>query len=127
MTAPPMMMAAPTAQRTSKPTIAGVFCILGVLASLIGLIVALVLAALFAGLGGMAMPFGSMFGSSVAIVLIMGLVGMIGGVMGAMFSFQRKKWMMALVGTILLLVTGHVLTGIIALILVAISKKEFAS
>jgi len=118
-------MGGATGPRTAKPTIAGVFCILGLLVSLLLLIASVILASLLGSLGGFGL-FG-MFGGGIAILAIMGILGMVGGLMGAIFSFQRKKWMMALVGSILLLVSLHVLTGIIALILIAISKKEFAS
>lgn len=121
MTAP--MMPGPPVARSSKPTIAGVFCILGLIASLLALIVALVVASLLGGMGVSLINIGG----GIAVTAILGILGMVGGLMGAIFSFQRKKWMMALVGSILLLVSFHFLTGIIALILILISKKEFAN
>lgn len=114
-----------TAPHSAKPTIAGVFCILGLIVSLLLLLVTLALASLLGSLGGFGL-FG-IFGGGIAIVAILGILGMVGGLMGAIFSFKRQKWMMALIGSILLLVSLHVITGIIALILIAISKKEFAS
>ena len=117
----PMQMPPP---HSSKPTIAGVFCILGLLVSVLGLLVTLVLASLLGSLGMMNM-FG--VGGGVAVSALLGILGIVGGLMGAMFSFQRKNWMMALIGTILLLVSLHIITGLIALIFVAISKKDFAN
>jgi len=119
MTAP---MPAPPVERTSKPTIAGVFCILGLIASLLGLIVTLLVASL---LGGMSVSIINI-GGGLAVAGAIAVVGMVGGLMGAIFCFQRKKWMMALIGAILLLATLHIITGIIALILILMSKKEFA-
>ena len=116
-------MPGPPVARSSKPTIAGVFCILGFIASLLGLLVVLVLASLLGGMGVSLIGIGG----GIAVSAIMGILGMVGGLMGAIFSFKRQKWMMALIGSILLLVSLHVLTGIIALILILLSKKEFAN
>lgn len=117
-------MPPPPAPHSSKPTIAGVFAILGFLASLFGLIAALILESLMGDMG-LSMSLVPGLGDAMAIVYGTALLGMVGGIMCAIFSFQRKKWMLALVGAILLLASTHFLTGIIALILVLLSKNEF--
>ena len=125
MNAPMMMAPMPMPpQRSSKPTIAGVFCILGALVSILGLLVTLILASIL-GSFGMLNMFG--VGGGVGVSALLGILGLVGGIMGAMFSFQRKNWMMALIGCILLLASLLIITGLIAVILVGISKKEFSS
>lgn len=125
MNAPMMMAPMPMPPpQSSLPTVGGVFCILGAIVSILTLLVTLVLASLLGGMGMLNM-FG--IGGGFAVTALLGILGLVGGIMGAMFSFQRKNWMMALIGSILLLASLHVITGLIAVICIAISKKSFSS
>ena len=117
MMPPPGMMMQPPVEKSGKPTIAAVFGILGFLVSLVGLIVTVLLASILGGFGMMDM-FG--IGGGVAVIGLLGVLGMVGGLMCAIFCLKRKNWMLALIGSILLLASTHFITGIIALIMVAL-------
>ena len=60
-----------------------------------------------------------MLGASIAMVTV-GIVAIIGGV----YAIRRRNWGLALAGSILA-VPGIPPAGVLALVLVAISRKEF--
>ncbi len=54
-------------------------------------------------------------------ILVMGILSLIGGIL----SVQKKGWGMALTGSITSILGGSFLLGILSLVFVAISKREF--
>jgi hypothetical protein len=64
----------------------------------------------------------AVFGFLALYLLILGLLSLVGGI----FAVQRKKWGLALAGAITAFFGGGIL-GILAIIFVAMSKKEFSS
>ncbi len=119
--AQPMMPMQP--EKTAKPVVAGALLIVAALIAIIdwGMIIvgSSQLDAFLPGLSSIVTVCG-------AIGLIFGIFALIGGV----FALQRKMWGLALVGSILgLLTIGFLflssLFSLIALILIAISKSEF--
>lgn len=123
-TAPPMMMA-PAAEKTAMPVAGGALVLI---AGILGLGQGAVLFLPGAALAGI--PGGESLAAILAICggifVIFGLVAIVGGIM----AVQRKMWGLALVGSILgLLALGFILGSVLSLvglILIAISKKEFA-
>ena len=116
--------------KTMKPTIAGIFMIIAGIEGMVlwGLVAAAggVLSSVFAGVPG-AEGLAAIVVVCGAIGIIFGLIALIGGVM----ALQRKKWSLALIGSILgLFMIGFVvfeasILSLVALILIAMSKKEF--
>jgi len=108
-------------QKTARPVIAGVLSIIAGAMCLVAVLVFFVIAGISTVLGG---PFVLM---PVLFVLIglpavaLGVISIIGGV----YATQRKRWGWALAGSITALVISTVL-GIVAVILVAIAREEFA-
>jgi len=105
------------------PTVAGILLIFAGIISLIVWGIILALGGLLAAL----LPIGG------ALLLVCGAVGVIFGlfaIIGGAMAIQRKNWGLALVGSILgLLTIGFVgeatVLSLIALILLAVSRKEF--
>jgi hypothetical protein len=64
----------------------------------------------------------AVFGFLALYLLILGLVSLIGGI----FAVQRKKWGLAIAGAITAFFGGGIL-GILAIIFIAMGKKEFRS
>jgi hypothetical protein len=98
------------------PVTAGILTIIaGVVDFLVGLIVGAIghtfgfITGVW-GLGAFGMPH-----------IILGIIAVIGGV----FALQRKAWLMALIGAICALMWPLSLFGILAIIFVALSQKEF--
>jgi hypothetical protein len=115
----------PGVKKTAMPTIAGIFSIISGAAKLMGVLVLLAVSLL--------MPFESrMFAriqhpvillSVVGILLvILGVLAIIGGV----YSLKRKNFSLSLAGSIAALLPFNLL-GLAAIILIALSKKEFES
>ncbi len=104
-------------ERTWKPTTAG---ILSIVAGAIGLIIGIVVAALGETIGMMAGFWG--WGAIGAPMIALGIVAIVGGI----FALQRRVWGMALAGAICALIWPMTILGILAIIFVAMSKKEFA-
>lgn len=55
--------------------------------------------------------------------LVTGALALVGGI----FALKRRNWGLALTGSIAALVGGSTLLGILAIVFVAMSKREFAS
>lgn len=126
--APPMGM--PAKPKTIMPTLAGIFLIIAGLEGMVlwGLVAAAggVLAGFFVGIPG-AEGLAAIIVICGAIGIIFGLIALVGGVM----ALQRKRWSLALIGSILgLFMLGFVvfeasILSLIAIILLAISRHEF--
>jgi hypothetical protein len=101
---------------TWMPTAAGILAILaGAGDLLLGLITLAVGHAIgrFSGIWG--------FGLIGVPHIILGIISIVGGV----FALRRQTWWLALVGAILALMWPSTLFGILSIIFVALSKKEF--
>lgn len=111
--------AGPLVEKTSKPVAGGVLIIIG---ALIGIATGGLLAAGSSILIPISIP-----GLS-AILLVCGVIWLILsliGLMGGIFAIQRSHFGLAILGGIFSLLFGGFIFGLIGLILVAISKKEF--
>ena len=112
-------------ERTSKPIIAG---ILEIIAGLLGLLAALSLfivvgmtgGSLDTPMGPLQAPVPGLIMSSGIVTIVLAILSLVGGI----FALQRKMWGLVLAGSIGALLTAFLL-GIPAIILTAISKKEF--
>ena len=106
----------PEVKKTWMPTTAGILTIIAGAGNLFaGLIVSLAgsiasWASGFWGLGAIGVP-----------LIILGIIAIVGGV----FALQRKTWWLALVGAIVALMWPCSLLGILSVIFVCVSKKEF--
>jgi hypothetical protein len=105
---------APPPQKSGMGTVAGVMYILGAVFLLITLIGGILAAALGSIIGGaMDSDEVSKFAAYIwGVCVVMPLIGMIFGILGAVFVFQRKKFTIAMVGGVLGLVAG-ILSGIL--------------
>jgi hypothetical protein len=104
------------APKTWMPVTAGIFTIIaGVVDFLVGLIVGAIghAAGVFAGIWGL--------GAFGVPHIVLGIIAVIGGI----FAVQRKVWLMALVGAICALMWPLSLLGILSIIFVCLSQKEF--
>ena len=113
-TPPPAGGSQPTPQ-TWMPVVAGILTIVaGVVDFFVGLIVGARghVAGFFGiwGLGAFGVPH-----------IVLGIIAVIGGI----FALQRKVWLMALVGAICALMWPLSLLGILSIIFVCLSQKEF--
>ena len=111
-------------KQTWMPTTAGVLCIIaGALELINGLFIGTIfgiLSTIFAVFTDlMALPG---IGVIVGIpMVIFGIVSMIGGI----YCLRRKNWGLCLAGAICALLPGSGLLGILSIIFISISKKEF--
>jgi len=106
-------------EKTWKPTTAG---ILSIVAGVLNLIVGIALAATDVMLLGpiIGLP---VLGPLAAVLIILGIVSLVGGI----FAVQRRIWGMALAGAICALFPPPVIIlGILAIVFVALGKREFA-
>jgi hypothetical protein len=109
------------AVKTWKPTTAG---ILTLIAGVLNVIAGIVVAALSGFIGSMMwwMPRWMGFGAIGAALIVIGIVSIIGGI----FALQRRTWGRALAGAICALLSPPVIIlGILAIIFISLSKKEF--
>jgi hypothetical protein len=117
---------APAKEQTIKPVLAGIFLIIAALLAFYSGAVLLTAETIADDIPLMGDTLSDLLTICGAIFIIFGLLALLGGV----FSMMRKKWGLALVGSIFALLSfgmGGIgsLLGLIALILVAISKSEF--
>jgi len=108
--------------KTWKPTTAG---ILGIIAGVVGIIFGIVIAVLGAIGGGVLAVFrlpalGGMIVGATAIPLILGIVAIVGSI----YALMRRRWGLALAGSICSLFCVWFL-GIPAIIFVILGKGEF--
>ena len=120
--APPMYSAPPPPPppaKTVKPMIAGIMNLITAMGAFYWTYSFFVAGAILAGIPGAA-GIATVFGAMCAIGGILALLA-------AIFCFQRKNYGIALIGSILGMIIGGVfIFGLIATILVAISKSEFS-
>ena len=110
-------------EKTWKPATAGV---LGIIAGIVGVIFGIVLAALGTTGGGILAIFGlpalgGIVAGAAAIPLILGIVAILGSIQ----ALGRRRWGLALAGSICSLFCVWFL-GIPAIIFVILGKREFA-
>jgi len=107
----------PAVEKTGKPVAGGALIIVGAVVGIIMGIFFLIGSALF-----MPIPIAAgLFAICGAIWLILSIIAMVGGV----FAIKRTHFGLAILGGILSLIFGGFIFGLIGLILVALSKKEF--
>ena len=106
----------PEPAKTWLPTTAGVLCIVaGTVDLFIGLLVSTIAEAVgiltgFLGLGALGLP-----------LIILGVVAIIGGI----FALRREVWGLALAGAICALIWPLSLLGLLAVIFLAVARREF--
>jgi hypothetical protein len=112
------------------PTAGGV---LNIIAGALGLLGSILRLCLFGGLfssflpgifhdgGG---PFLHAWGSILIIISVIYMAANIISLAGGIFALQKKRWGWALAGSICAVISSSVL-GIVALIFIALSRKEF--
>ena len=112
-------------EKTNKPTVAG---ILAIISGVLGLIWAV---SLFIGFGvtsgALGIPTGYIPGFVPGLVMGMGILSAIIGILalvGGIHALQRKKWGLALAGSIAAILSTFIL-GILAILFTAQSKNEF--
>lgn len=98
---------------------------------LIGGIISMIFGALILIIGTALVPLGGGVGAAVAVCgsipLIFGIIAILGGIM----ALQRRSWGLALTGAILCMISIgfyglSFILGLVAIILIAISREEFA-
>ncbi|MDY7018604.1 MAG: hypothetical protein SU899_00795 [Chloroflexota bacterium] len=107
-------------ERTWKPTTAGILSIIAGAIQAIGGIVVGVIGGNVAGLASVP-GLGHVFGAIAIPLIIIGIVAIVGGV----YALKRRLWGLALAGSICALI-GPWLLGLLAIIFVAMGKKEFS-
>jgi hypothetical protein len=113
----------PTAPGTEKkdsalPIVAGVFNILGLALACYFLYSAIIGTAILSAYG---------LGSIGFVCIGIAVIGVVFSLIGAIFCFMKKHWGLALVGSILGMIFGGLIFGLIALICVAVSKEAFSN
>jgi hypothetical protein len=124
---PPMYGAPPAKPQTMMPMIAGIMMIVSAIVGIaFWAYVAFIASAMvgFLPVGGGA--FTTIIAICGAIFIVLGIIELLGGIM----ALRRKMWALALVGSILGLFTFGFygissILSLVALIILAISRKEF--
>ncbi len=127
-----------TVQKTWKPTVAGILNIIAGVLSLLGAIGVIIGIIVFVSIGSapfLAYMWGDLgdrgIGPNFLIIIlviaaifsaVLGIFPLIGGI----YALQRKRWGLALAGSIIAIFGSSVL-GILATIFTAMSKNEFDS
>ncbi len=120
-------------ERTWKPTVAGILNIISGVSNLIGFVVIIIVIIIVSSSGEFIMKFipEEVFPfSAEVIVTIIALIAVllaIHGILplvGGIYALQRKKWLWALIGSIVA-IFGAALFGVASTILVAMAKEEF--
>ena len=108
-------------KRTSSPTIAGVINIVIGSLNLLGVLGVVIIIALISNdyyIDAITIPF-------LWVIFFVLLIFSIPSIIGGVYALQRKNWVIALIGSITSFLTWNVI-GLIPLILIIISKDEFA-
>ena len=123
-------------EKTWKPTVAGILNIISGVLSLLGAIGVIMGIIIFVSTGGAPFlttmwrdlaPLGISFNFLMMILVIAAVFSAIVGILpliGGIYALQRKKWGLALAGSIVA-IFGSTPLGIAATIFTAISKDEF--
>ncbi len=113
-------------QKTWKPTTAGILSIVAGVSGLIGGIIVVAIGGMLGSLPELVGVEG--IGTALVILgaigtplVVLGIIAIVGGV----FAIRRRIWGLALVGSILAFFCDPIL-GILAIIFVSLSKREFA-
>ena len=102
-------------EKTWKPTTAGILCIItGALQLIFGLAMATI-----GGIGGALIGMGWLSAIG-APLIVLGIIVIVGGI----YALRRKVWGLALAGSISTFFPT-IFLGILAITLIALSKKEF--
>lgn len=123
-----------TVQKTWKPMAAGILDIVGGSLRILGSIAALIGIMFFVPIAksvgpGLVPEYGrwlvprvieTLLAIAVIVLLILGIPPIIGGI----YALQRKKWGLALAGSIVAIFASSIM-GILATIFIAMSKDEF--
>ena len=125
-----------TVQKTWKPTVAGILNIIAGVLSLLGAIGVIIGIIVFVAVGsapfltymwGELAALGIAINFMILILVIVAIISVVLGILpllGGIYALQRKKWGLALAGSIVAIL-GSSLLGIAATILTALSKDEF--
>ncbi len=112
-------------EKTWMPTVAGILDIVAAVFKLMGvfvLIIVIIVAEGVLSIGGVWIPMG--VGAILwAIVIPLAMVSIL-SLVGGIYALQRKKWGLALAGSIAAFLPSSLL-GALAIIFTALSKKEF--
>ncbi|HEY78288.1 MAG TPA: hypothetical protein G4O09_04165 [Dehalococcoidia bacterium] len=120
-----------TVTKTWKPTVAGVLNIVAGVSSLLG-VLGVIVAIIFVGSGPLfwdsfpglgPLTVGFLEGVLVITAVFLAVVGIL-PLLGGIYAVQRRKWGLALAGSIAA-IFGSTPLGIAAVILLALSKDEF--
>ena len=71
-----------------------------------------------------------LFGGLAFVLILCGVLPLLAGlfgIVGAMSSFKRERWTIALIGAILLIPGYSLVFGILALVFLILGKEEFTS
>jgi len=105
--------------KTWKPTVAGILDVISGLLLVIGVVLFVLV------LLGFSVGFGTPTGLTLVrlwlVVMALGLLGLI-DIVGGIMSLRRKKWVLALIGSLCAVPAG---LGIVATALIALSRREF--
>lgn len=116
-------------EKTWIPKVAGILSIVAGVINLLAVFLMAIGAFMVQGVFGFfAVPFWIPFNASI-ILFIMGFPFFVSGVLsilGGIYAIQRKKWGLALTGSILAFFPYCIL-GLVSIILLALSKEEFES
>ena len=103
--------ATPTAiTRSTTPVIGGILSIVSAGISLLFVLWSIVVTHSFFAFGGLMIA-----------MLLSGIIAIIGGLL----AIKRKEWVLSFIGAIAAIVSFAGLLGVIATVLIAVSKKEF--
>ena len=106
-------------ERTWKPTVAGILCIIAGTINVIFCIVVVVFGSIIGAFFGFEVVWGW---STFAIPLIIsGIIAIVGGI----YALRRKVWGLALAGSICALIGPWAILGLLAIIFVSLGKREF--
>ncbi len=124
-----------TKPRTWKPTVAGILTIIDGSLNLLG-VLGVIIAAIFLSASSYLadligpdiypLTLGVVIGILVTVAVFMAIVGIL-SLLGGISALQRKRWGLALAGSICAVFGSISILGILAIIFTAMSKNEFVS
>jgi hypothetical protein len=104
--------------------VAGIMLIIGAVIAFIETGYIMFIVALIGSFGGF---YDSGPAALLAMCVILPLLAGIFGIIGAMQSFRRERWTLALIGSILLIPGYSLVFGVLALVFLVVGKEEFRS